>query len=49
MSSGVNILEPVVEVEDGKLKSLKIRQSNGLRGKNRLRLQKLNVAVFPAD
>ena len=32
-SSGVNILEPIVEFnEDGSLKSLKIKQSLGLRG-----------------
>ena len=32
-SSGVNILEPVVEYhEDGSIKSLKIKQSMGLRG-----------------
>ena len=38
MSSGVNILEPVLEVEDGQVRSLKIRQTLGVRGKNRLRL-----------
>jgi len=43
------VIEPVVEVsESGQLTSLKIRQGMGLRGKNRLRLQKLNVGVFAA-
>jgi aminopeptidase N len=46
-SSGINILEPIVELnEDGSLKSLKIKQSLGLRGQNRLRKQKLNVALY---
>ena len=47
-SSGINTLEPVVDVEDGSLKSLKIKQGMGLKGKNRLRMQKLNVAIFEA-
>ena len=47
-TSGVNILEPILEVENGQLRSLKIRQSLGLRGKNRLRLQKLNVGLYEA-
>lgn len=46
-SSGINILEPVVEHnEDGSIKSLKIKQSLGLRGQNRLRKQKLNVGLY---
>ena len=47
-TSGVNILEPILEVENGQLRSLKIKQSLGLRGKNRLRLQKLNVGLYEA-
>jgi aminopeptidase N len=46
-TSGVNILEPVVEYnEDGSVKSFAIKQSLDLRGKNRLRKQKLNVAFY---
>lgn len=37
-TSGINILEPVIEVENGQLKSLKIKQALNVRGKNRLRL-----------
>ena len=37
-SSGINILEPIIEVENGQLKSLKIKQALNVRGKNRLRL-----------
>lgn len=47
-SSGVNTFEPVLEIENGQLKSLKIRQGLGQRGKNRLRLQKLNVGLYEA-
>ena len=47
-SSGINTLEPVVEVQNGQLKSLKIKQGMGLKGKNRLRLQKLNVSIYEA-
>ena len=47
-TSGINIIEPVVEVQDGRLASLKIRQSLGLKGKNRLRLQRLNVSIYEA-
>ena len=47
-SSGVNILEPILEVDNGQLRSLKIKQGLGLRGKNRLRLQKLNVGIYEA-
>jgi hypothetical protein len=36
-TSGVNILEPVAEYENGVLKSLSIKQTCDLRGKNRLR------------
>lgn len=46
-TSGSNILEPVVELNaDGTLKSLKIKQSCSLRGQNRLRKQKLNIAIY---
>ena len=47
-TSGINTLEPVVEVENGQLKSLKVKQGMGLKGKNRLRLQKLDVAIYEA-
>jgi aminopeptidase N len=46
-SSGSNILEPLVEINpDGTLKSLKLKQLCSLRGQNRLRKQKLNIAIF---
>lgn len=49
MSSGVNIFEPVIERDaDGKLSSLSIRQGMGLRGKNRLRLQRMDVGLYAA-
>lgn len=38
-----------MELEDGKLRSLSIKQSLHARGKNRLRLQKLSVGIYPAD
>ena len=47
-TSGVNTLEPILELENGQLRSLKIRQGLGIRGKNRLRLQKLNVGIYEA-
>ena len=37
-----------MEIEDGQVKSLKIKQGLGLKGKNRLRLQKLDVAIYEA-
>lgn len=40
-SSGINIIEPIIT--DG---SLSIRQSMGLRGKNRLRKQRLDISLF---
>lgn len=46
-TSGVNILEPVVEYgANGSITKLQVKQSNDLRGKNRLRKQKIDVAVF---
>lgn len=46
-TSGVNILEPVVEYNsDGSMKSLAVKQSCGLRGNNRLRKHKLNVMAY---
>lgn len=49
-SSGVNILEPVVEYnDDSSVKTFSIRQLNDLRGKNRLRKQKLNVGFYDQD
>jgi len=46
-SSGVNILEPVVALNaDGTLQSLKVKQSNGLRGQNRLHTHKLSIAIY---
>ncbi len=41
-SSGINIIEPL-KLEGG---GLEIRQSEGLRGKNRLRKQKLDVSFY---
>ena len=49
MTSGVNVFEPVVDVDNnGLLRSLSINQGMGLRGKNRLRLQKLDIGLFCA-
>ena len=46
-TSGVNILEPVVEfAADGSITKLQIKQTCDLRGKNRLRKQKIDAAVF---
>jgi len=47
-SSGINTLEPVLKFsDDGKqLKSFKVKQGLDLRGKNRLRKQKLDIAIF---
>ena len=36
-TSGINVLEPVVEFDGDSIKSFHIKQSNDLRGKNRLR------------
>lgn len=49
-SSGLNILEPVVEYnEDWSVKEFSIRQLNDLRGKNRLRTHKLSVGFYDPD
>lgn len=48
-SSGSNFYQPQVVVEDGELRSLTIQQGMGVRGKNRLRQQKLSVAVYNAE
>lgn len=49
-TSGVNILEPVVEYnEDFSIKSLHIKQTCDLRGKNRLRMQKVKIALFHGE
>ena len=46
-TSGVNILEPVVEyAANGSIAKLQVKQSCDLRGKNRLRKQKLDVGIF---
>ena len=46
-TSGVNILEPEVEYnEDGSIKSLSVKQSCDVRGKNCLRKHKLDIALF---
>jgi len=46
-SSGVNILEPVIEwAPNGSITKLQIKQTNDLRGKNRLRKQKIDLAVY---
>ncbi len=46
-SSGVNILEPVIEWgPNGSIIKLQIKQTCDLRGKNRLRKQKIDVAVY---
>lgn len=46
-TSGVNIIEPVIELTpDGKVKSLQIRQTCDLRGQNRLRQHKLDIAIY---
>lgn len=49
-TSGVNILEPIVELnENGSVKSLKIKQSCDLRGKNILRKQKIDIAFYDSN
>jgi len=49
-TAGVNILEPVVEYnEDFSIKSLSLKQTCDLRGKNRLRKQKLHIALYHGD
>lgn len=49
-SSGNNILTPEVEYnEDGSVKSLQIRQTCDLKGKNRLRMQKLDIALYDTE
>jgi len=46
-TSGVNILEPVIEWGgNGSITKFQIKQSCDLRGKNRLRKQKIDVAVY---
>lgn len=42
-------MEPILELEGGKLKSLKIKQGLSLRGKNRLRKQKFDIALFSSE
>lgn len=49
-TSGVNILEPIIEYNDDfSIKSLSIKQSCDLRGKNILRKSKLNLAIYDQD
>ena len=48
-TSGMNILEPAVVYHDGCIKSLAIKQTCDLRGKNRLRKQKLDIALYDTD
>ena len=46
-TSGVNIIEPLLELTaDGTIQSLKIKQTCGLRGQNRLRKHKVNIAIY---
>jgi aminopeptidase N len=46
-TSGVNILEPVLEFQpNGTLTKFHIKQTCDLRGKNRLRKQKIDVALY---
>ena len=46
-SSGVNILEPLVEYNnDFSIKSLNINQTTDLRGKNILRKQKISAVIY---
>lgn len=46
-TSGVNVLTPVVEYNQNQsIKSLAIKQSNDLRGKNIIRKQKVNLVVY---
>lgn len=49
-TSGVNILEPIVEWnENNSVKSLSLKQSMSLRGKNRLRIQRIDIALFDEE
>ena len=46
-TSGVNIFDPVIEyAANGSISKLQIKQSCDLRGKNRLRKQKIDLAVY---
>ena len=46
-TSGVNVIEPIIEYnQDNSIKKLTIKQTCDLRGKNRLRKQKFNVAFY---
>ncbi len=47
-TSGINTIEPLVEYDHftGQLSSLKIRQGLGMRGKNRLKIQKLDIGLY---
>ena len=47
-SSGVASLEPILTTsEDGRLTSLKVRQNPSLTGDQLLRLQKIDIGVYP--
>jgi len=49
-TSGVNILEPVVEFSaSGVIEKLNIKQTCDLRGLNRLRKQKIDVGIYDAN
>ena len=48
-TSGINTLEPIFELEDGKLTSLKIKQGLGMRGQNRLKTQKLDIGLYSRE
>lgn len=48
-TSGVNVLEPIVERENGQVKKLTIKQTLPLRGKSALHKFKLNVGLYDAQ
>ena len=45
-SSGINIIEPTDVQANGDKMKIVLTQSNDLRGKNRLRLHKIDIALY---
>ena len=49
-SSGVNIIEPVIEKDqDGLITKLSVKQTCDLKGKNRLRMQLIDIGLFDEE
>ena len=45
-ASGVNVLDPQIDFENNYIRTLKIRQTSNDNGKNQLRRQKIDIAIF---